>query len=137
DGFLHGAAEIAAANTVFDGNVAGVRLAIQGGSAVGHFELTKLRERYALSRRREQANVFDGLASIAIAGKVAGDEVVALFALEHLGDGVAAHGGLNGVLDVCNVHLEAGGRLTVHGEVEIGLAGDAEHAEVVDAADGA
>ena len=63
--------------------------------------------------------------------EIADDDVVARFALQHLGDGVAADGGLDGVLNVGDVDAVAGGGFAVDGVVEVGLADDAEEAEVL------
>ena len=65
--------------------------------------------------------------------EIAQDEVVARFALKDLGEGVAAHGGLNRVLHVGDVDLVAGGGLAIHGDVQVGLAEHAKDSKVFDA----
>ncbi len=62
DGFFDGAAQVAAADAVFDGDVTLVALAINFRTAVGHLNVAKLGERNALSGGRQQANFLDGLA---------------------------------------------------------------------------
>ena len=46
---------------------------------------------------------------VAVGGLVAHHQVVALLALQHLADGLAAHGGLDGVLHVGHVDAVARG----------------------------
>ena len=80
--------------------------------------------------------MFDGFPGIAVAGKVSRHQIVALFALQDLADGIAAHGGLDGVLHIGDVDLESGGGLAVHGEVQVRLSDYAKHSDVHDSADG-
>ena len=54
---------------------------------------------------------------------------------QDLADGIASHRGLDGVLNVGHVQPIPGGLVPVHGEVEIGLADDAEQTQVFDALD--
>ena len=72
-------------------------------------------------------------------GVVAHHDVVARFAVEDLGDGSAVDGAADGTfdrgLDVGDVDAVAIRRGAVDGVVEIGLADDAEEAEVGDAVD--
>src|SRR5262249_1204278 len=134
-GFFHGAAEIAAAHAVFERDVAVVPFARNLGCAIDHLDLAELRERDALAGGREQPDLLDGFLRIAIGLFVAGDKIVTALALQHLRDGIAADCGLDGVLHIGDVDSVAGGGATVHGEVEIGLADYAEHAEIGDSAD--
>ena len=128
-GFLDGAAEVASADAVFDGDVARIILAGNLRGAVGDFDVAELRERNALARRGQQADVGDGFLGIAIGRLVAEHQIVALFALQNLAERVAADSGLNGVLNVGDVDLIAGGFLAVDGEIQIRLAEHAEHAD--------
>ena len=91
----------------------------------------ELRERDAFAAGGEQADVVDGFLGGAELGKIADDDVVARVALQDLGDGIASDGGLDGVLHVGHVDAVAGGGIAVDGVVEVGLADDAEEAEVV------
>ena len=59
---------------------------------------------------------------IAVGRLIANHHVVSLLADQHLADRVAAHGGLDGVLDVRHVDSEAGRLAAVDGQVEIRLA---------------
>ncbi len=72
-------------------------------------------------------------------GIVADHDVVAGFAVEDLGDrgagDGAADGAFDGGLDVGDVDAVAGGGVAVDDVVEVGLADDAEEAEVGDALD--
>ena len=67
--------------------------------------------------------------------QIAHHQVVALLALQHLGQRVAAHRGLDGVLHVGDVDLIARGLLAIHHEISVRLAQHAEHAQVLDALD--
>ena len=53
----------------------------------------------------------------------------------HLGHGIGADRGLNRVLNVGDVDAPASRGIAVHGEVQVGLADDAEDAQVLDALD--
>ena len=72
---------------------------------------------------------------VAVLRQIAQHQVVARLALQHLGEGVAAHGGLDGILHVGDVDLVARGLLAVHREVQVGLAEDAKDSEVLDSFD--
>ena len=78
------------------------------------------------------ADVFDGLAEL---GLVADGEVVALLADQDLGEGFAADGGFDCVLNVGDVDAEAVGGGAIDVEIHVGLAADLEGAEVGDAGD--
>ena len=69
--------------------------------------------------------------------QIAHDQVVALFALQHLRESVAADGRLNRVLHIRRVDLIARGGLAIHREVQVGLAEDAKQPQILDARDGA
>ena len=94
-----------------------------------------MRQRDAFAGGREQADIFDGLAGVAILLLIAQGDVEARLALLHLGDGVGADGGLDRVLNVGNVDAPARGGVAVDGEVQVGLADDAEDAQILDAFD--
>ena len=64
-------------------------------------------------------------------GLIADDEVIALLAFQHRRHRLAAGGGFDGVLHIGHVDAEAGGLVAVHREVEVGLADDAENAEIL------
>ena len=49
--------------------------------------------------------------------QIAGYQIVALFALQHLSERVAAHRSLHGILDVGHVELEPRGLLAIHLDV--------------------
>ena len=51
----------------------------------------------------------------------------------HLGNGVCAYCGLNGVLYISNVDPPSGRLVAINGEIEIWLADDPEDAQVFDA----
>ena len=68
---------------------------------------------------------------VAVLRQVAHHQVVALLALQHLGQRVAADGGLDGILNVGHVDLIAGGLLAVHRQVQVGLADHAEQAQIL------
>ena len=132
DGFFDGGAEVAVADGVLDGDVAGAAFAVDLFGAVGGVDLGDLGEGDAFAGGGDDADVADGLGVGAVVGCVAGGDVVAGFAVEDLGDGVAANCGFDGVLDIGYIDAEAGGGLTVDGVVEVRLADDAEEAEVGD-----
>ena len=94
-------------------------------------------ERDAFTARGEQANIFDGFFSVAIVGLIADDQVVALLALQDLAYGFASDSGFYGVLHVGDVDAVAGGLLAVDRNIQIGLAEDAEEAEIFNAGDAA
>ena len=135
DRLFHGAAEVTAADTVLDGNVTPIALAIDFRSAIGLAYFAELCERYPFPRRREQANAFDRFLRIAIFWQIAQREVVSRFALENLGERVAANRGLNRILHVRDVDLVTGGGLAIHGHVKVGLAEDTENSEILNAID--
>ena len=130
DGLFDGGAQVAPAHGVLDGDVALAAFAIDFLGAVVGGDFGQLRERDALAGGRKQANILDGLAGIAILLLIAQGHVEARFALLHLGDGVGADGGLDGVLNVGDVDAPARGGVAVHRVVEVGLADDAEDAQV-------
>src|ERR1039458_3426618 len=134
---FHGAAKIADRDAVLDGDVAGITFAIDFGSAVEHLDLTKLGEGDALAGRREQADILDGLAGIAVRGLVAHHQVIALLALQNLADGLPADGGFDGVLHVGHFDVQAGVLRAIDMEFHVGLADHAEEAEIGDARNGA
>ena len=139
DGLFDGGAEVAVADAVLDGDVALALFAGDGFGSVDDLGLGDLGEGDALAGGGEEADVADGLGGGAVAGVVAGGDVVAGFAIEDLGNGGsgdgAADGSLDGGLDVGDVDAVAGGGGAVYGVVEVGLADDAEEAEVGDALD--
>ena len=65
DGFLHRAAQIAAAHAVLDGDIALVSFAVDLGAAVAFFDLAELRERNSFAGGRQQTNVLDGFLGVA------------------------------------------------------------------------
>ena len=136
DGFFDRRSQVAAAHGVLDGDVALACLAIDLLGAVVGGDLGELRQRDTLAGRRQQAHVLDGLARVAILLLIAERHIVARLALLHLGDSVGADGGLQRVLNIGDIDAPARGGIAVHGEVEVGLADDAEDAEVLDALDG-
>ena len=107
-GVLDGAPQIAAANVEGDGIIAGVAFAVDVVGAVLDLHSGQLRQRDALAGGGEQADIGDRLRRVAIGRLVAHHHVVALLAEQHLADGVAPDGGLDGVLDVGHVDPEAG-----------------------------
>ncbi len=135
DGFFDGGAEVAVADGVLDGDVALAGFAIDLFGAVFGPDVGELREGDALAGGSGEADVVDGLFGGAVLGQIADDDVVARFLVEDLRDGAAADRGLDGVLNVGDVDAVAGGGFAVDGVVEIGLADDAEEAEVLHAAD--
>ena len=68
---------------------------------------------------------------IAVLRKIAQHQVVALLALKNLGERVAAHRGLNGILHVRDVDLIARGLVAVHREIQVGLPDHAEQAQIL------
>ncbi len=135
NGFFDGGAEVAIAHAVLDGDVALAGFAIDFLGAVLGLDAGELRERDAFATGREEADVVDGFLRVAVLREIANDDVVASFVLQDLGDGVAADGGLDGVLHVVDVDAIARGGDAVDGVVEVGLADDAEESEVGDALD--
>ena len=94
-----------------------------------------MRQGDALSGRRKQAHVFNCLPRVAVLLLIAQRHVVARLALLHLGHGVGADRGLHRVLNVGDVDAPARRGIAIHREVEVGLADDAEDAQVLDALD--
>ena len=135
DGLFDGGAEVATAHAVLDGDVTLAGLAVDLFGPVLGLDGGQLGEGDALAGGREEADVVDGLLGVAELGKIAKDDVVSGLALEDLSDGVATDGGLDGVLHVGHIDAVARGGLAVDGVVEVGLADDAEEAEVLDALD--
>ena len=107
--------------------------------AVLHLDVGELGEGDALAGGGEEADVGDLFGRGAEGGIVAHHDVVAGFAVEDLGDGSAVDGATDGAfdggLDVGDVDAVAVGGSAVDGVVEVGLADDAEEAEVGDAGD--
>ncbi len=128
-------AERAAAHAVLDSDIALVVLAVDFGSFVGLVNRAELRERNSLPGGREQADVLDGFAGAPVLGQVAEGQIVDFFAAQHLGKGVPADRGLHSILNIGNVDAPPRGFLPVDCNVEIGLSGDLENAEIGDAAD--
>ena len=120
DGLFHGAAQVAAAHAVLQRHVALVGFAIDLRSAIHGLDVAELAQGNALAGGRQQANAFDGFAGIAVPRQVARHQVEAPLALQHLGERVAAHGGLNGVLHVGHIDAVTRGRVAVHGEFRLG-----------------
>ena len=89
----------------------------------------------AFAGGRKQADIFDGFAGIAVLLLIAQGDVEAGLALLHLGESVGADGGLHRVLNVGHVDAPASGGVAIDGVVEVGLADDAEDAEILDAFD--
>ena len=129
---LDGTAEVAAPDAVLDRHVAPVPLAVDLRRPILCPHRAELRERHPLACWRKEAHLLQSFLRVAVLGKIAHDEVVALLALQHLGEGIAAHGGLDGVLHVGHVDLVAGRGFPVDDEIQVGLAHDAEKAEVLD-----
>ena len=132
DGFFHGAAQIAAADAVLDGDIALVLFPVDLLGAIFHLGLGQLGERNPFAGRRKQTNIFDCLLRIAIRLLVADHQVIARFALQHLADGAPADRGLNGILHVADIDAEASRGLPVDDVVQVGLADHAEDPEVLD-----
>jgi hypothetical protein len=132
DGLLDGAAQVAAAHAVLDGDVALVRFAVDFGTFVPLFDFAELRERNPLARGRQQPDVFDGFLGVAELREIAHHQVVARLALQYLGESVPSRGGINGVLNVRDVDLIARGLLTIDHEVVVGLAGNPKNSQVGD-----
>ena len=127
------AAEVAAADTIFDGNIALVAFAIDFGTSVAFVDLAELGERNSFSGGRKQTNVLRSLPErVAILWQVAQHQVVACLALENLGQRVAADRGLNRILHVGNVDLVTSGGIAIHGDVQVGLAEYAKDSQVLD-----
>src|SRR5690242_5974058 len=89
--FFHRAAEIAPADAVFDGDVAGVILAIDHRSAILDADVAELAQGHALAAGREHADVLDVLDRPAIRFLVADDEIVATLTIEDLRHSLAAN----------------------------------------------
>ena len=53
DCLFYGAAEVAAADTVLDGNIAPIAFAIDFRCTIGQFDFAELRQRHAFAGRRE------------------------------------------------------------------------------------
>ena len=107
DGLFHRAAQIAPAHAVLDGDVALVSFAIDFGRAVVALDVAELRQGDAFAAGASR-RIFS-IASLVsrYCGQIAHHQVVALFALQHLGQRIAAHGGLDGILHVGGVDLVA------------------------------
>ena len=133
DGVFDRRAQVAPAHRILDGDVALPALAIDLFRAVVGGDMRQLRQRDALATGRQQANILDGLAGVAILLLIAQRHVEARLALLHLRQRIGAHGGLHRVLNVGHVDAPARRRIAVHGVVQIGLADDAEDAQVLDA----
>ncbi len=76
-------------------------------------------------------NIEDGLLVAAQMFRPAQGDVEGLLALDHLCERLAAHRGLDGVLDVLDADVPALALLSINGELEVGLALDAEDAGVL------
>ena len=91
-----------------------------------------LRERNALVGRRQQTNPLDGLFSVPVGREVSRHQIVALLALQHLADSLAADGCFDSVLHVSHVELETSGLGPIDREIQIRLADHAEQTEILD-----
>ena len=92
-GFFDGAAEVAAADAVFNGDVAGIFFAINFRGAIADVYRGELRQRDSFAGGREQANIFDGLFGVAIVRLITDSPDRSAARLEDLADGFAADGG--------------------------------------------
>ena len=109
DRFFHGAAEVASADAVFNGNIAPVAFAINFRSAIGHADFAELSQRYAFARGRQQTNLFDRiLACRDIAEDSAAQDRIAP-RLEDLSERVSSDRRLNRILDIGDIDLIARG----------------------------
>src|SRR5215467_2965926 len=135
DGLLDRAAEVTAAHAVFNRDVARISLAIDLRGPVQDLDVRQLRQRNAFAARRQEPDTLYSLFRIAVVRQIAKHEVVALFPVKHLGQRVAADGGLHGVLNIRDVDAVARGALAIHIKVQVGLANHAKDAKVFHAAD--
>lgn len=78
---------------------------------------------------------FDGLPGAPVGRLIPHNQVVALFALQHLSPRLSAHGGLDRVLDVRYIHSVAGCARAVHYKLQVRLADHPKKAKVGDARD--
>ena len=130
------AAQVPASHVEGHGVVSGVPFAVDVVGAVFHLHRGQLGQGDPFTGRREKTDIGDGLFGVAIRRLVSHDNVVSLLAEEHLTDRVAAHGGLNGVLDVGHVNSKTGRLPAVDSEVEIRLAESVKEFEVLQARHG-
>ena len=134
-GFHDRAAQIAAAHAVLDGDIALVSFAVNFGAAIPLFDLAKLRQRDAFPGRSQQADVFDRFLRVAELREIAQHQIVALFALQYLGERIASRGGVDGILNVGYVDLIARGRLAIDHEVVVRLPEHPEDSQIRDSGD--
>src|ERR1035438_8222030 len=131
DGFLHRAAQVAPANAVLDGHVALVPFPVDLRGAIPYGHVAELAERHTLAGRSQQADIADLLDGGAVLRLIPHHQVIALLAFQHRRHGLAAGGGLDGVLHIGHVDAEAGGLVAIHREVQVGLADDPENAQIL------
>ena len=80
---------------------------------------------------------FDRFLCTPVLRQIAHRQIVSRLALEHLGERVAAHRGLDRILHVGDVDLVTSGLLAVHSHVQIGLAQHAKDSKILNAFDSA
>ena len=110
-GLLDGATQVASPHAVFDGDVALISFAVDFRGAVRDLPILQSWAKETRSPEGESRRIF-AMASLVsrYCGQVAHHQVIALFSLQHLGQRVAAHGRLDGILHIRDVDPVAGRR---------------------------
>src|SRR5271166_3828853 len=131
--FFDGTAQISTTHAELDGNVSRIRLTIDFRSAIHHIYFRELRQRNPLTRGSEQTDLLNGFLRVSIGRQVTEYQIVSLFPQQHLAESVTSHRGLNCILDVGDIDRVARSLIAVHGEVEVGLADNPKHSQVLHA----
>src|ERR1700676_908019 len=105
----HGAAEVAAAHAVLDGNIAGVAFAVNRGRTIVEGNGAQLCQGDSFSGRGQDADVADVFDRAAELRLITDGEVVPLLSDEDLSQSLSAHGGFDCVLNIADVDTESVG----------------------------
>ena len=126
----HRPLQVAALDAVLDADVARVVFAIDKGRAVALADVGQLAQRNLLAVGRAHQQVADLVRAAAELRLHAHHQVEELFALDHLGGRLAAHGGLDHGFHVGDIDAVARDLVAVHVDQQAGLAKFPHHGQI-------